>query len=131
MRHTSFVVNKTAGKLPAVDFALLKKQVLGEKYDLSVALLTPAASRKVTLQTKGKDKASNVLSFPLTKRSGEVLLCPTLARSQAKDYEASAGDFLAYLFIHGMLHLKGLAHGATMENTERRILKKFALRVTV
>ena len=63
-------------------------------------------------------KVSNVLSFPYTKVSGEILIC----KSAAKPYT------LPYLFIHGCLHLKGLTHSATMEREESRILKKFGLR---
>ena len=36
--------------------------------------------------------------------------------------------FLSYLFIHGLLHLRGEEHGDTMEREERRIMKKFGLR---
>ncbi len=63
-------------------------------------------------------KTSNVLSFPLSKTSGEILLCP----------EAAKPYTIGYLFIHGCLHLKGARHSATMEREENRLLKKFGLR---
>ena len=63
-------------------------------------------------------KTSNVLSFELSEDSGEILICP----------DAAAPYTLAYLFIHGCLHLKGLAHSDTMEREEDRILKKFGIR---
>lgn len=63
-------------------------------------------------------KTSNVLAFPLSKTSGEILIC----KSAAKPYTPE------YLFIHGCLHLKGSKHGATMEREEYRILKRFGLR---
>ena len=62
-------------------------------------------------------KTSNILSFPLSKTSGEILICP----KAAKPYS------VGYLFIHGLLHLKGRVHGATMEREERRLLKAFGL----
>jgi len=73
--------------------------------------------------------ASNVLAFPLSKKSGELLLCSKTARAQAKEFGMDHHTFLAYLFIHGLLHLKGFAHGATMESEERRVMRRFGLRV--
>ena len=122
------ITNKTRGSVPRVLFARLKKEVLGETYDLSVALVTKAEATRVTLESKNKDTPSNVLSFPLSKTSGEIILCPATARAQAPDYGMSAGTFLIYLFIHGLLHLKGRQHGATMEREERRIMQQFGLR---
>jgi rRNA maturation RNase YbeY len=118
------LTNKTRASVRGISFKKIKDDVLGASYELSVALLTPAQARKVTKETKGKDKASNVLAFPLTKRSGEILLCPATARAQAKDYEMTPKNFLIYLFIHGLLHLKGMDHGSTMEHTEQRFLKR-------
>ena len=93
----------------------IKNAVLGARYDLSVAFLSPAKMRAITLRTKKKDKVSNVLSFPLSKTSGEILIC----KSAAKPY------LVEFLFIHGLLHLKGLKHGAIMEHEEDRLLKRF------
>lgn len=98
-------------------FNELKDIVLGPDYDLSVAFLLPAEMRKVTKQTKNKDKVSNVLSFPLSKTSGEILIC----RKAAPPYT------VPYLFIHGLLHLKGHKHSARMDNAELKLLKRFSL----
>jgi probable rRNA maturation factor len=119
--------NKTRGKVPRVAYADIKNAVLGPKYSLSLAFLTPTEARKITKERKKKDKASNVLSFPLSKNSGEILICPATARKQAPDYELSSEEFIVKLFIHGLLHLKGLPHGATMDHEESRIAKKFSI----
>lgn len=100
------------------DVKKIKNAVLGRGYDLSVAFLSPAEMRKVTLRTKKKNHVSNVLSFPLSKTSGEILIC----RAAAKPYS------VGFLFIHGALHLKGLRHGCIMEREEDRLLKRFGLR---
>lgn len=103
-------------------FRRLKKEVLGEAYDLSFAFITPAKMRQVMKYKKlppgelSNTKTSNVLSFPLSKTSGEILIC----KSAAKPYTVE------YLFIHGLLHIKGLKHGATMERTEEKLLKRFS-----
>lgn len=101
-------------RLPAA-FPKIKDAILGKRYDLSVAFLSPAEMRKVTRKTKKKNHVSNVLSFPLSKTSGEILIC----KEAAKPYTVE------FLFIHGLLHLKGLKHSATMDREEDRFLKRF------
>jgi probable rRNA maturation factor len=118
------LVNKTGHPVRGIPFSKIKDDILGAKYELSVALLTPAAARKVTKSAKGVDKASNVLAFPLSNHSGEILLCPATARAQASAYGMTPKKFLIYLFIHGCLHLKGMRHGGTMERTEHRLLAR-------
>ncbi|MCX6820139.1 MAG: rRNA maturation RNAse YbeY [Candidatus Adlerbacteria bacterium] len=100
-----------------VPYVALKNEVLGKAYDLSYAFLSMREMRAVTLRSKKVDKVSNVLSFPLSKNSGEILICRRAA------HPFSVG----YLFIHGLFHIKGFKHGATMEKQERRILKQFGL----
>ena len=102
-------------RTPAL-FPKIKDAVLGKRYDLSVALIAPAAMRRAMKYKKvSTKKVSNVLSFPLSKTSGEILIC----KAAAKPYG------VPFLFIHGLLHLKGLKHGATMEREEDRLLKRF------
>jgi len=105
-------------------FKKIKEFVLGKSYDLSFAFLTPVQMRKA-MQYKKLTKAqlhktptSNVLSFPLSKTSGEILIC----KSAAKPYTPE------FLFIHGLLHLKGLQHGGIMEHEEAKLVKKFGVR---
>jgi len=102
-----------------IPYQKIKTEVLGKEYDLSLAFLSATEMRDVTMRTKNKDKVSNVLSFPLSKTSGEILICK----------KAAAPFSVGYLFIHGLFHLKGLKHGARMESQERRILKQFKLRM--
>ena len=117
---TFSLVNKTSRSFSERDlpFQKIKEDMLGKKYELSVAIVGAAESRRVTLKAKKKDKASNVLSVPLSPNSGEIVLCP-----------AARGEFtVGYLFIHGLCHLKGYKHSATMERIERRYLKKWGLK---
>ncbi len=104
-------------------FIKLKNAVLGEAYDLSFAFVGPTAMRAAMKYKKlppnelSRTKTSNVLSFPLSKKSGEILIC----KSAAKPYTVE------YLFIHGLLHIKGHPHGVTMERAEDRLLSRFKL----
>ncbi len=102
-------------RLPA-SFSKIKEAVLGKRYDLSVAFLNSAQMRKAMRYKKDPAvKTSNVLAFPLSKTSGEILICKAAAKPYSIDF----------LFIHACLHLKGLKHGATMEREEDRLLKRF------
>ncbi len=120
------IINKTNGKLPRLPFARMKEAILGSKYSLSVALVTPRESHRLNLTYRQKDKPTNVLSFPLDKRSGELVLDLATSRKGAKDFDMTPEKFLVFLVIHGMLHLKGYDHGSTMEKEERKFLKKFS-----
>ncbi len=99
-------------------YTKIKDDVLGTKYELSLAFLSPKEMLAVTKKYKKKDHVSNVLSFPLSATSGEILICK----------EAAAPYTVGYLFIHGLCHLKGYKHSATMESIERRYLKKWGLK---
>lgn len=102
----------------ADNFEKIKLAVLGKSYDLSFAFVPPRKMREAMQYKKDPAVAtSNVLAFPLSKTSGEILIC----KSAAKPYTVE------FLFIHGLLHLKGLQHGATMEREENRLLKRFNL----
>ena len=123
------IANRTRGTFPRIPFAQIKDEVLGARYTLSLAFVSEKEATRITLETKKKDKASNVLSFPLAKDSGEVIICPATSRAQAPLYGMTPKQFLGYLFIHGCLHLRGDKHGATMEREERRLMERFDLRV--
>lgn len=108
-------------------FKKIKEKVLGKEYDLSLVFLTPKEARELTRRTKNKDKASNVLSFPLTRTSGEIFICPSTAKKEAPSFNMPEREFIGYLFIHGLLHITGLDHSGTMERAEQKLLKHFNL----
>ncbi len=103
-------------RIPSV-FQKIKKEVLGNDYDLSLAFLSKKEMLAITKRIKRENHISNVLSFPFSKNSGEILICPAVAKPHS----------LEFLFIHGLLHLKNFKHGARMESEEKRILKKYDL----
>ena len=120
------ITNKTNGKLPRLPFARLHEAILGKEYDLSVAYVTPKESHKLNKTLRGKDKPTNILSFPLDKNSGEIVLDLATSRKDAPNFDMSESKFLLFLVIHGMLHLKGYDHGSTMERQEKKFLKIFS-----
>ena len=126
----SLAISYESSRTPRVKravFVSTKEAVLGKSYELSLSFISSARSKALNKRYRGKNKPANVLSFPLEKKSGEILICPAEARRQAPDFGESAEHFVFSLFIHGLFHLKGLRHGGTMERRERTIKNRFRL----
>ena len=119
--------NPKKAKIPRLAFFRMKEAVLGKKYDLSVAIVGPAKMRALNKKWRGKDKPTDILSFPLSKTEGEIYICPAEAMKEAKKFERTYGNFLPFLFIHGLVHLKGHDHGAIMERIEAKFRKEFGV----
>lgn len=116
------IKNNTKKNPPRVRFALIKDEVLGKGYELSLVFVGSAFSRKLNKNLRGKDKPTNVLSFELSKNSGEVFMDLSTLTKELKKFNMSYAKLVTYLFIHALLHLKGMEHGAKMEKLERKIL---------
>jgi probable rRNA maturation factor len=108
------IKNTTRRPTPKVAFELFKNKVLGEKYELSLVFCGASLAHKLNLQYRNKDKVANVLSFPLSKNSGEIFI------NLSEKMEFGVKE----LFIHGLLHLKGMEHGRKMERAEKMLLTK-------
>jgi probable rRNA maturation factor len=108
--------------VPCVPFARLKSDILGDAYDLSLVFVTDAKSKALNIAYRGKDYIPNVLSFPLTPAAGEIFINLKQARREHAERGQTLRDFVALLFVHGCLHLKGMRHGRTMEDEETRAL---------
>lgn len=119
---TLSIKNQTRRPVPRVAFAKIKEHLLGDKYELSLVFIGQATSRKLNNTYRGKDKSTNVLSFPLSKTAGEIFIDLSKAQQELKKFDMSYPKFVAYLFIHGCLHLKGMEHGAKMEKLEQQTL---------
>ncbi len=119
------IINKTKGKLPSLPFVKIKNDILGKKYILSVAYVDENTSKRLNNLYRGKNKSTNVLSFRLHKNEGELVLCPAVVKREAKDFDKTFPEFLGFLVIHGMLHLKGMDHSDTMERREKKYDKKY------
>lgn len=109
----------------------MKDAALGERYELSLAFVGDAESRRINMETRGKDYIPNVLSFELVKPakggagSGEIFINPKEAARQAKEFGRTPSNMIAFLYIHGLCHLKGLDHGSKMDRTEAKLRKEF------
>lgn len=117
-------INKTTrGRIPNLPFEYLKNKVLGKNYNLSLVFIGDKLSRKYNKEYLNKDKSTNILSFPYSSSSGEIFLNLAQTKREHSSFGFNIKKFQAFLFIHGLLHLKGLTHGSRMEKAETKILK--------
>jgi len=110
-------------------FKLIKNAVLGVGYELDINFVGPRESQKVNAGYRAKDKPTNILSFPFDPKSGQIIICPAVAKKEAAVLGLTPGNYLQYLFIHGLLHLKGFDHGSTMEQKEQEYSTQFKLKL--
>ena len=109
-------------KLP---YEAIKDAILGKRYELSLAFVGATRAAQFNETYRQKTYVPNVLSFPLTDTAGEIIICPVVARKEAHKFDLTPDGYMAFLFIHGCLHLKGLDHGDTMDKQERKYLNAF------
>ena len=123
-----FGIQKTLrGPVPRLPYADIKTLALGPAYELSLVICGDHLARSLNKKYREKTYAANVLSFPLGKMEGEIFLNLRAAEREAHKYGVPLRARLALLFIHGLFHLKGLAHGAAMERSEQQVLKRLHL----
>jgi len=111
--------------IPRIPFEKIARDILGERYILSLVICGDALARRINRAYRKKDYAPNVLSFPLGEYEGEIFLNVRKAECEAKTAGISTRERVAHLFIHGCLHLAGLPHGKEMDSLEKKILAKF------
>ncbi len=125
--HNFSISNETESKLPPIDFSSIKEAALGPDYTLSLVIISADGIQKLNDQYRQKNVPTDILSFPLSENEGEIYICPSEAEKEAVKFQRKSENFLAFLFIHGCVHLKGYDHGSTMEAIENEICKKFKI----
>lgn len=92
----------------------LKRQGLkfNPNLELAVVFLGPLEARKLNHRFRQKNYATDVLSFASEspESMGELVLCPEVIRRQALEHGLSFRAELAYMVLHGILHLLGYEH---------------------
>lgn len=121
------IANKTKAKLPSLAFEIMKNTVLGKKYELSLVFITSAMIRGLNKTYRNINKPTDILSFPLSKTTGEIFICPNETKKMMGEFDRTYDNFMAFLFIHGLVHLKGYDHGVEMEKIEKKFRKKFKI----
>ena len=105
-------------------FSAIAKAVL-PGWDISLVFVGATRAKNLNKQLRGKDYIPNVLSYVVGDKSGEIIICLSEAAKQAPSYRLAPSAYCLYLFIHGVLHIKGWAHSGRMEQCERTLLTRF------
>ena len=102
--------------------------------ELSIRIVDADEGQSLNLQYRGKDYATNVLSFPVelppgvdVPLIGDLVICAPVVTREAAEQGKKAADHWAHLTVHGTLHLLGYDHiddaeAETMEALETRVL---------
>ena len=105
------------------------------KGQVTVLLTTDAAIRKLNRQFRGKNKATDVLSFPAEGpgtegMAGDLAISVTTALGQAAEQSHSLSTEIKVLILHGLLHLAGYDHeidDGKMARRERKLRAQLKL----
>jgi probable rRNA maturation factor len=104
--------------------------------ELAVRVVGPAESRRLNAQYRGRDKPTNVLSFPAAavpvgpqRPLGDLVICSQVLRVEARAQHKSLRAHWAHLVVHGSLHLIGYDHQGQadanrMERREIAVLRR-------
>ena len=108
----------------------------GTVYELTVRIVDEEESQTLNNQYRGKDKTTNVLSFPFEVPDGidipllgDLIICRQVVELEAEEQNKTLFHHWAHMVIHGTLHLCGYDHineddAQEMESLEISILAK-------
>lgn len=123
-------------ELALVRFVTRARQAARLKGKVDVLVTSNAEMRSLNQRFRGKDKATDVLSFPAAKDNlgrrfaGEIAISAEIATHNARSLGHTAGQEVKILVLHGILHLCGLDHerdGGQMEKRERQLRARLRL----
>jgi len=134
MQYASAAIEQALNE--QVSEALMKKWVKAattRSGQLTLRFVNASEGKKLNLAYRGKDKATNVLTFPyeLSKANllADIIFCLPVVKKEAKEQGKTFKAHLAHLIIHGCLHAQAYDHetdneAKKMESLEVQILKK-------
>lgn len=109
-------------------------QLIDREAEVSIKLTSDDEVRTLNASWRGKDKPTNVLSFPMgddplaAPMLGDIVLAWGVCAREAKAKQVTVEQHAAHLVVHGTLHLLGYDHETSdadaeaMEAVERRAL---------
>ena len=109
--------------------------------ELTLRFVGSSESRQLNAQFRGRDYATNVLTFNYPDEAGlgsdaplqaDIVICLPVLNREAKAQRKDVRDHLAHLVIHGVLHAQGMDHqteaeAIQMESLEAALLKRFRI----
>jgi len=89
--------------------------------ELSITFVDNLKIKELNKTYREKDEVTDVLSFPIDEELlGEVIISLPRAVEQAEDYGHSLRREVAFLMVHGLLHIIGYDHKNNADKTEMR-----------
>ena len=112
------------------DFVRWARAALVGGGEIAIRLVDADEGQALNKEYRGKDYATNVLSFPYDTEPvvmGDLVICPSVVAQEAAEQNKPLAAHYAHLTVHGMLHLQGWDHdndedAQAMEDEEREIL---------
>jgi probable rRNA maturation factor len=124
----SISIQSTVLSYPKLPYESMSRSIVGTSYNLTLVFVGETRAQALNKTHRNASYIPNVLSFPLDSKTGEIYITPRIAAKEASKFNMTYEGYVGFLFIHGLLHLKGYDHGDTMEKAERRYVQKFSLR---
>jgi probable rRNA maturation factor len=135
MRVNLQLVSKATDIPSAEDFERWAKSALQQTQgELTVRIVDRPESQILNRNDRGKDKPTNVLSFPFEAPEhlpshylGDLVICAPIVIAEAREQGKSMISHWAHMVIHGILHLQGYDHqtdvqAGEMEQLEQQIM---------
>tara|TARA_B100001059_G_C17795049_1_gene562523 strand:- start:572 stop:1045 length:474 start_codon:yes stop_codon:yes gene_type:complete len=114
--------------------AALLKRTEHEEPELTIRIVDEAESQELNHEYRGKDKPTNVLSFPFEAPAhvpipllGDLIICKQVVEREATEQDKTLTAHWAHMIVHGCLHLLGYDHieddeAEEMEGIERVVM---------
>ena len=118
-----------------VQWATAAVQPEGDVVEMTVRIVDEAESHELNLTYRGKDRSTNVLSFPFECPDevelpllGDLVICRQVVEREAAEQEKPLMAHWAHMVVHGSLHLLGYDHiedneAEEMESLETQIMQ--------
>ena len=132
-RLTIEVVSSGATRAPGLSRWLSSIAPARARGTMTIAIVPDGRVQQLNRRYRGKDSATDVLSFPSDERGylGDVVIAAGVARRQARQAGHSLQHELRVLALHGLLHLLGYDHerdAGRMARVEARLRLRGGLR---
>ncbi len=123
---------KAGGVPPRPQFRRWAQAALEGDAEITLRLVGEEEGRTLNRDYRGKDYATNVLTFvydDLPHAAGDIVICPAVVAREAQEQDKALDAHYAHLTVHGVLHLQGYDHeddaeAEEMERCERQIVTK-------
>lgn len=112
--------------------AVLKSEATGEQ-EITVRFTDEQESQALNSEYRGKDKPTNVLSFPFEAPPGmsmnllgDLVICAPVILQEAQEQNKNPTHHYAHMIVHGILHLLGYDH---INNQDAEIMEAKEIRI--